>query len=225
MNGKWFSLAALIAAATFLLSLSSCGFNQHLLSISIVPSGFTYGSAAAPGSTQTPIPLTAYGTYNHPPETKNITDQVIWASDVTPVALVDSTGNLTAGTSCGGANISASVYTDGGNKNGNVVVGFMFVTVDGPASLGCTPAGTPPTLTVNFNGTGSGTVISSPSGVDCSAPSSCSAQFQAGTSVTLTGSPTAPSTSVTWNNGCNTAMGTTCTVILENSVTVTATFQ
>jgi hypothetical protein len=224
MNRKWFSIAALVAAAAFLFSLSSCAFNQHLKSISIVPSAFTYGGAAAPGSVQTPIPLTAYGTYNHPPETKDITSQVIWASDVTPVADVDSTGHLMAGTSCGGANISASVFTDGGNKNGNVVVGFMFVTVDGPASLGCTPAGTPPTLTVNFSGTGSGTVISSPAGIDCSTPSSCNAQFQAGTSVTLTGTPTAPSTKVTWN-GCGTALGTTCTVILENSLTVTATFQ
>lgn len=224
MNRNWFSIAAIIIVASFLPSVSSCGHNQGLVSISIVPSAFTYGGAAPPGSNQTPIPLTAYGTYVHPPETKDITDQVIWASDVTPVALVDSTGHLTAGPSCGGSNISASVFTNGGNKNGNVVVGYMFVTVDGPASLGCTPAGTPPTLTVNFSGTGMGTVVSSPAGIDCSTPSSCNAQFPAGTSITLTGTPTGTSKSVSWN-GCNSANLDTCNVILENSVTVTATFQ
>jgi hypothetical protein len=221
MSRKCFSILALCVAAALLFSLSSCGFNQHLLSISIVPSAFTYGSAAVPGISQTPIPLTAYGAYNHPNETKNITDQVIWASDVTPVALVDSTGNLTAGPSCGGSNISASVYTDGGNKNGNVVVGYMFVTVDGPASLGCTPAGSPPVLTVSVTGTG--TVTSSPGGIDCMA-ASCSAAFSAGTSITLTGFPSGTATSVTWN-GCSSSGGETCNLVLENSATVTATFQ
>lgn len=221
MSRKWFSIVALCIAGALLFSLSSCGFNQHLLSISIVPSSFTYGSAVPQGVNQTPIPLTAYGAYNHPAETKNITDQVIWASDVPPVAAVDSTGHLTAGPVCGGANISASVFTDGGNKNGNVVVGYMFVTVDGPASLGCTPAGSTPVLTVSITGTG--TVTSSPGGIDCSA-SSCSAAFSAGTSITLTGSPSGTATSVTWN-GCSPGSGSTCTLVLENSVTVTATFQ
>ena len=223
MSRKWLSVVALIAAASLFLSVSSCAYNQHLVSIQIVPSAFTYGGAAPPGSIQTPIPLAAFGTYIHPPETKNITSQVIWASN-TPVAVVDSAGNLTAGPDCGGANVSATVYTDGGNKNGPVVVGYMFVTVDGPASLGCTPAGTPPVLTVNFGSTATGTVVSSPAGIDCSTPSSCNAQFPTGTSVTLTGTPTGNSTKVSWN-GCGTAMGSTCTVVLENSVTVTATFQ
>lgn len=224
MNRKLFSVIILFVAAVLLLSLSNCARNQHLVSISISPSAFTYGGAAPPGAIQTPIPLTAYGTYMHPPETKDITNQVLWASDVTPVAQVDSTGHLTAGVDCGGANISASVFTDGGNKNGNVVVGFMLVTVDGPASLGCTPAGPQPVLTVNFSGTGTGTVTSSPAGIDCSTPSSCNATFPAGAGVILTGTPTGTSTSVSWN-GCNTASGSTCTVVLENSVTVTATFH
>jgi len=221
MSRKWFSIFTLCAAAALLFSLSSCGFNQHLLSISIVPSAFTYGGAAVPGISQTPIPLTAYGSYDHPNENKNITDQVIWASDVTAVADVDSSGNLTAGFSCGGANISASVYTDGGNKNGNVVVGYMFVTVDGPASLGCTPAGSAPVLTVNITGTG--TVVSSPAGINCSS-TSCSASFVAGTPVGLTGTPSGTATSVSWS-GCGSSSGSTCDVIVENNLTVTATFQ
>jgi|ERR1022692_708119 hypothetical protein len=223
MNRNWFSIAAIIIVASFLLSVSSCGHNQGLVSISIVPSGFTYGSAAPPGTIQTPIPLTAYGTYVHPPETKDITDQVIWASDVTAIALVDSTGHLTAGPDCGSANISASVFTNGGNKNGNVVVGYMFVTVDGPASLGCPQSNAQSNLTVTIGG-GTGTVTSSPAGIDCGP--TCSAQFVTGTPVTLTGTPTAPSTSVTWGSGnCDSGTGSVCTVLLEGDREVTATFQ
>ena len=170
---------------------------------------------------QTPIPLTAYGTYIHPPATKDITDQVTWASDVTDVANVDSNGNLTAGVGCGVANISATSYTDGGNKNGSLVVGFMSVTVDGPASLGCTPAGLQPILTVTATGP-SGTVISSPAGISCNAGSTCTAQFTTGQTIVLTATPA--SSFQGWN-GCNIANGTSCTVFLENDTTVTAAFN
>ena len=38
MNRKWLGIAALVASATLLLSVSSCGHNQHLTSISVQPS-------------------------------------------------------------------------------------------------------------------------------------------------------------------------------------------
>jgi hypothetical protein len=217
MSRKWFSLCALIAVAAFFFSLSSCGFNQHLTSISIAPSGATFG--AVDNGLQ--VDFTASGTYAHPPETKDITNLVTWVSDTPQVAQVTSAGVVSPNTDCGSANVYATYY-DSPNQ---VTSNEAHIVVNGLASLGCTPAGTPPTLTVNFSGSGMGTVISSPAGIDCSAPSSCNAQFTAGTAVTLTGTPTAPSTSVVWDSGCNTAMGTTCTVTLENSVTVTATFQ
>ena len=47
MNRKWFSIIALIAVATFFLSLSSCGFNQHLVSIQVVPPGVTFNSVGS----------------------------------------------------------------------------------------------------------------------------------------------------------------------------------
>jgi hypothetical protein len=228
MKRKWLGrsigIVGLLGAAVWLTSLLSCARGQELTSITIVPSSFTYGSAST-GGQQVPIPLTAYGTFIHPPATKDITTLVTWTSDVTPVADVDSTGHLTAGVSCGGANISATYYKDGGNTSGPLVVGFMGVTVDGPASLGCTPAGTEPVLSVNFGGTGTGTVVSSPAGIDCSSPSSCSASYPAGSTITLTGTPTGTSMSVTWN-GCSSAIGTSCTVLgIQNNVAVTATFQ
>jgi hypothetical protein len=213
-----------MAAGGVLLNLSSCARNQDLVSINIVPTAFTYGGPAPQGLVQTPITLTAYGTYIHPPETKDITSVVTWASDQTPVAVVDSSGNLTAGESCGSANISATYYTDGGNKSGNLVVGYMFVTVDGPASLGCTPAGPQPILTVSFAGSGTGSVTG---GVSCSTPSSCSDQFTTGSTVVLTATATGTSSFAGWS-GCSSTSGvngSVCTVLLENNLTVTATFN
>lgn len=217
MSRKWFSILALIAAATFFLSLSSCSFNSHLLSIQVQPStGGTFG-AADPSIF---FDFKAFGTYDHPQRTVDITDKVDWQSDNPQVVLVSTTGVVSPNLDCGLANIFATLQ-DGNN---DVVSNSVPITVDGPASSGCTPAGTPPTLTVNFSGTATGTVVSTPAGIDCSSPSSCNAEFTAGTTVTLTGTPTGTSNSVTWN-GCNTVTGFNCSVVMENSVAVTATFQ
>ena len=223
MNGKWFSIAGLCALAGLFLSLSGCGRNQDLVSITVSPSAFTYFSPAPPGVTQTPIPLTAYGSYIHPVATKVITNQVTWASDNTVVAAVDSSGNLTAGTVCGIANISASFFTDGGNKNGNVVVGAMTVTVEGPASQGCPTGGATHNLSVNVtSGAANGVIVSSPPGINCG--TTCTAAFGAGSSVALTASPLSGHTFGGWG-GCTTTSGATCNVTMNSDVTVTAFFN
>ncbi len=77
------------------------------------------------------------------------------------------------------------------------------------------------TLTVSSAGTGSGTVASSPGGIDCGA--SCSAEFDAGTTLRLTATPAAGSTFRGWSGACN---GTgACTLTLDASAGVTATFD
>jgi len=76
------------------------------------------------------------------------------------------------------------------------------------------------TLTVIKNGTGSGTVTSAPAGINCG--STCSYAFAYNTVVTLTASPTAPSTFTGWSGACS---GTgTCTVTMSSARSVTATF-
>ena len=76
-------------------------------------------------------------------------------------------------------------------------------------------------VSVKKAGTGSGTVVSSPAGIDCGA--TCSATYNAATSVTLTTTPAAASTFSGWSgSGC---AGTAPCVLLGNAtVTVTATF-
>jgi hypothetical protein len=77
------------------------------------------------------------------------------------------------------------------------------------------------TLTVSKSGTGSGTVTSSPSGINCG--STCSYTFAYNTQVTLTASPTSPSTFGGWSGACS---GTgTCTVTMDAAKSVTANFN
>lgn len=214
MSRKWLSIIVLIAVATFLLSVSSCGFNQHLLSIQVEPSsGATFGGV----DPSLIVVFTASGTYDHPPETKDITSLVTWVSDTPEVAQV-SGGVVSPNTDCGLANVYATFF-DSPNQ---VTSNYVTITVNGPAADGCTPAGPQPILTVTVAGTVSGNVTSSPAGISCNTGSSCSSEFTTGQSVTLTATPA--SSFQSWQ-GCNTTNGATCTVFLENSTTVTATFD
>jgi|GEM_PF-3440072 len=76
-------------------------------------------------------------------------------------------------------------------------------------------------LTVNKLGAGSGTVTSSPAGVNCG--STCSAFFNSGVAVTLTAAPAADSDFTSWS-GCDSATGATCTVAMSSAKSVAATF-
>jgi photosystem II stability/assembly factor-like uncharacterized protein len=76
-------------------------------------------------------------------------------------------------------------------------------------------------LTVTEAGTGTGTVTSSPAGINC--PGTCSANFNSGTMVTLTQAAGASSTFAGWSGAC-TGTGT-CTVTMSAAESVTATFN
>ncbi|HRY18212.1 MAG TPA: S8 family serine peptidase [Candidatus Competibacteraceae bacterium] len=76
-------------------------------------------------------------------------------------------------------------------------------------------------LMVNKAGTGSGTVSSTPAGIDCG--SQCRASFAAGTAVHLIAAPNAGSTFTGWSGACS---GTSaCTVIMDAAYSVTGTFN
>ena len=78
------------------------------------------------------------------------------------------------------------------------------------------------TLQVTKNGTGSGTVTSSPTGISCG--TTCSRSFSGGTTVTLTPVPASGSTFAGWSGGGCTGTGS-CTLQINNNITVTATFN
>src|SRR5205823_5100578 len=78
------------------------------------------------------------------------------------------------------------------------------------------------TLAVSPQGTGSGTVTSSPTGINCGA--TCSASFASGTQVTLTATPARGSTFDGWTGG-GCASTNPCTLTLTANTTVTARFS
>lgn len=95
--------------------------------------------------------------------------------------------------------------------------------------LGCAgvPSALPPpqlSITVTVQGAGTGTVTSSPAGINCSSGSAtgCSASFAQNTAVVLSGAPAQNNTFSGWSGACS---GTsTCSITLTAADTVTATF-
>ncbi len=101
-------------------------------------------------------------------------------------------------------------------------VGGLFNQIGGEdRRVGFAAFSSAPTLTVSKDGTGNGTVTSSPAGIDCG--STCSAEFDSGTPVTLTATPESGSNFAGWSGaGCS---GTgTCQITVAGAEGVTATF-
>jgi hypothetical protein len=118
------ALGALIAVGA-LLSLPSCGHDQKLVSIAVTPAGL---SITGDGLI---VDFKALGTYIHPPESRNITNSVVWASSLPQAISVDpNTGVAVSGNACGtNISITATVYSNPQSKTGSVVVGTALVNV------------------------------------------------------------------------------------------------
>jgi hypothetical protein len=141
-----------------------------------------------------------------------------------------------AGINCGstcsyGFNTNASVTLTAAPSSGSTFTGWSgsgcsgtgtcSITMDAAKSITANFDINSYTLTVGKTGTGSGTVTSVPSGINCG--STCSYAFSYNTSVTLTAAPTGSSTFGGWSGACS---GTgTCTVVMIAARSVTATFN
>lgn len=102
---------------------------------------------------------------------------------------------------------------------GNTLAEFVTVYRGGGGGGG---GGTVPvSLSVTKAGTGGGTVLSSPAGINCGG--TCVASFPTGSTVTLTASPASGSTFAGWSGGC-TGTGA-CTVAMSSARSVAATFN
>lgn len=215
MTQKWPILIGVLAAVAL---LSSCARDQQLVTITIQPASGTFLSPTAGGE----IHFTAIGSYIHPPVTKDITSQVTWKTNIPQLINVGAGVVTTTGAGCGIANISAS-STTGTGPSGNLVIAYATVTVNDPTVAAC-PGGTTTQGSVVVQLSGSGTVASTPAGIDCPAKS-CGAQFPVGTSVVLNATPGTGATRVVWGN-CPAVSTNTCAVVVGPSpVVVTATFQ
>jgi phospholipase C len=90
-----------------------------------------------------------------------------------------------------------------------------------PNSTSGSGSGSKYQLSVMLNGSGGGTVTSSPSGINCG--QTCSSSFAVGAAVQLTATPSTGSTFAGWSGGCT---GTsTCSLTLNANSSVTATFN
>ncbi len=95
------------------------------------------------------------------------------------------------------------------------------VTIDAAKSVTATFILNVNTLTVDKAGGGSGTVSSSPAGIDCGA--TCTADFEYRTVVTVTATPNLGSSFAGWSPNCQ-LVNDNCAVIMTAEALVTATF-
>lgn len=138
MIRKMFGIIVLFLLAILLLSLSSCARDQQLVGLTVSPQGSTITLTAVGQVIGTQF--TAYGTYLHPAETKDLTKVAVWTTnspsiiqlDPTTPGLVNTTG-LGCGTNLG---VTATVHTSS-NPNGNVVVGSATINVSFGTGSSC----------------------------------------------------------------------------------------
>jgi hypothetical protein len=221
MNRQGYRFAIVVVAVLCVIGLPSCGHDQQLVSIDLQPGVENFGATNIPVSDDAGlnVQIKAMGNYIHPPVTKDITDQAVWASNTPQMVTVTSAGLITAtGNFCGSTLITATVTTNksaGGISSSRAeVVGRMT------ANVICFTGIAGPLLTVSVSGTG--TVSSNPVGISC--PSTCNANFASGTPITLTATLAGSATSVSWS-GCAPS-GLVCNInSLTANTVVTATFQ
>jgi hypothetical protein len=206
----------LVAVVLMLLAvcmLLSCMHELKLVSITVKPPTATFLTPDINGK----IVFTALGNYIHPPDTRDITDKVTWATDVPQLIQVNG-GVVSPLGGCGIADISASL-----KDKGNLVIGYATVTVNDPTDPLC-PGGSQTQGVVIVTLTGNGSVTSVPAGITCPTQS-CGALFNVLSTVVLTATPNTGFTFDNWA-GCTSITGTTCSVLVTTgSTVVTATFK
>jgi hypothetical protein len=127
-----------------------------------------------------------------------------------------ATSNFSTMSIAPGQTASASFLVASGTETG---ASSLYVIANGIASQAVPVtivSGTALTVSV----TGSGTVASSPSGINC--PSTCGAGFASGTPVTLTATPASGWIFSGWGGACSGSAG--CTVTMNSPQSVSATF-
>lgn len=212
MRAAWFRLALVSVVLATALNLS-CMHERKLVGIVVEPGAATFGT---PDPTAQ-IHFTALGQYIHPPDTRDITSQVTWKTDI-PQLLSVNGGVVSPAGGCGIANISASM-----NQGGNLVIGFATVTVDDPTNPIC-PGGSPQQGVVAVGLTGSGVVTSVPAGINCPA-AACGSQFTVGETIVLTATPSVGHTFQSWT-GCTSKNANTCSVLVVPGTTnITVSFN
>ncbi|MDE3188958.1 MAG: Ig-like domain-containing protein [Acidobacteriota bacterium] len=122
------SLLGSLLLAGAVTALTSCNNSPSLTSIQVTPNAVT----ATTGAT---IQFTAIGSYthpNHPPETKDITNEVTWSTSSGQIVSVNSSGLATmTGLATGTAQVTASMQGFNGLITGSANVSVTASTTGG----------------------------------------------------------------------------------------------
>jgi uncharacterized repeat protein (TIGR03803 family) len=191
----------------FSLTAPSSGKTSTSTAVIVTPSSIQQGSTSGVSLSATVTPASGSGTPTGSVAFFNKGTQVD-----KPAALSAGTAVLTYNTSA----LAAGAYSITGTYSGDP---NFSPSTSSAATLTVTPAMF--ALTVAEAGTGTGTVMSRPSGISC--PGTCSASFNSGIVVTLTAAAGSGSTFAGWSGACS---GTaTCGVTMSAAKSVAAAFN
>jgi hypothetical protein len=202
-----------IGAAALTVNPGSAPQPRTLSAITIIP-GIGTQTLTTLGETAQFI---AIGTFTANPVTVDMTDAVTWASSDVGIATIDSSGLATA-VACGSTSCVTTITASATAQNGSLIFENSNLTVNpGTGGTGL------PSLSVYLVGAGTGTVTSSPAGINCNGSGAgCTAYFPLGSSVTLTATPGGFGG---WSANCTPNTTTPCTVTMNTNQTVGAIFN
>jgi hypothetical protein len=109
-----------------LCAVQGCSEGQKLVGITVSPPNTSITGSGLN------VDYSAYGTYVHPPESRDLTHSVLWSSSSPQVVSIDpATGVATSSTTCGtNIIITAALYSKPGNPaSGTVGIGTATVNV------------------------------------------------------------------------------------------------
>jgi trimeric autotransporter adhesin len=196
----------IVGTATLTVTSSETG---SLTSLTVFPANQT---VTAGGQT---VQYIAVGTFTGTQPIQDVTNQVTWASTESNIATITATGLATTTGNC----------TQG--QATSIAASLSTFTGTGTLTYGSCGQNIPPVLTIYGPGQGTGTVTSTPTGINCNptTDTGCTASFTLNTAVTLTATPASGSVFAGWSANCQPAGNPTCTVTMSNYTAVGAIFN
>ena len=151
--------------------------------------------------------------------TQDLTNMVRWVSSDVEVATINQTG-LATGVAVVGSASTTTITAIATTASGSVITATSTLTVT--PSTGAVHL---PTLAIYKVGSGTGTVISSPTGIDCGPQATCTGDFQLSAPVMLTAKPDSGSSFGGWSANCVPSNSLTCMLTMGDNDTVGVIFN